>query len=87
MMCFRRGFAFVGLVMLIVLTGAIVGLAALTTWWVLFALVPLVMMAGCMAMVGAMARFARDDPSAWQWGCCTMNPAETRRSAPRANQY
>ena len=64
----------VGLAMLAVLIGSVVALAALTTWWVLFALVPLVMMGGCMAMMGAMAREVGDDARDWSWGCCGMSP-------------
>lgn len=73
MMCFRRGFPFGGLAMLLVLISGIVALAALTTWWVLFALVPLMMMGGCMAMMGAMARVAGGNPRAWPSACCGMN--------------
>lgn len=84
MMCFRRGFPFVGLVMFLVLAGAIVALAALTTWWVLFALVPLVMMGGCMAMMGATARVAGGSPRAWPSACCGMSPG---RDQPSSNRY
>jgi hypothetical protein len=44
--------------------------AALTTWWVLLALFPLLMMMSGMAMMGTMARSAGTDPRAGPWGRC-----------------
>jgi hypothetical protein len=69
-MCFGRAFPFAGLMMLGWATLAVV-LAALTSWWVLFALIPLGMM-GCMAMMmGTMARSAGGDPRTGLWGQCS----------------
>jgi hypothetical protein len=58
-----RGFPFVGL-MLLGWAILVVVLAALTTWWVLFALIPVWMMS-CMAMMGTMAGSAGGGPWAW----------------------
>ena len=67
MMCFRRGIPFVG-VMLV--AAVIVTVAALTSWWVLLALVPLAMMVGCMANMAPMARRMAGDPKVERWRCC-----------------
>jgi len=48
----------------------IVTVAALTSWWVLLALVPLAMMVGCMAMMAPMARRMAGDPKVERWRCC-----------------
>lgn len=72
MTCFRGPFPLVGAMLLGWATVAVV-VAALTTWWVLFALGPLAMMASGMAMMGAMARSAGVDPSAGPWAWCGMN--------------
>ena len=69
MMCFRRGFPPIGLVVAAV-AAAVVVVAALTTWWVLFALLPVAMMVGCMAMMAGMARWPAAGSSAARWGCC-----------------
>ena len=52
--------------------------AALTTWWVLLALFPPLMMSG-MAMMGKMARSAGTDPRAGPWGWCAGWFAPTDR--------
>ncbi len=69
MMCLTRRVPLVGFV---VVAAAVIVVAALTAWWVLLALIPLVMMVGCMAMmVAAMGRLRSGDPSmAGRWGCC-----------------
>ena len=67
-MWFRSGFVFGGLVLLCWATVAIV-VAAFTTWWVLFALLPLLMMSG-MRMMGMMARSAGVGSRAGPWGWC-----------------
>ena len=69
-MCFGRGFAFGGLMLLCWATVVIV-VAALTTWWVLLALLPLLMMMSGMAMMGTMARSAGGDPRAGPRGWCS----------------
>lgn len=68
-MWFGRGFLFAGL-MLLGWVAIVVGVAALATWWVLVALVPLVMMASCLAIMATMARCAGDDPRAGPWAWC-----------------
>ncbi len=70
MMCFRRGIPAIGLLLVVAAAVVIVVTAALTTWWVLLAVIPLVMMVGCMAMMAAMARWMPSGPRAAQWGCC-----------------
>ena len=77
-MCFGRGFAFGGLMLLCWATVAIV-VAALTTWWVLLALLPLLMMMSGMAMMGTMARSAGGDPRAGPWGRCSAWFTPTRK--------
>lgn len=74
-MCFGRGFPLVGLILV---TGLVVLLAALTSWWVLLALFPLVMMAGCMATMGALTKRARSgEGSRTVWSdCCRGRPLE-----------
>lgn len=67
-MSFGRGFPFVSLMLLGWAMVAIV-VAALTTWWVLFALLPLAMM-GPMAMMGAMVRSAGDGQKGGLWAWC-----------------
>jgi hypothetical protein len=78
MMSFRPGFLFAGLMLLCWATVAIV-VAALTTWWVLFALLPLLMMGSGMAMMGMMARSAGTDPRDGPWGSCAEWFAPARR--------
>jgi hypothetical protein len=79
-MCFGRAFPFAGLMMLAWATLAVV-VAALTSWWVLFALIPLGMM-GCMAMMmGTMARSAGGDPRAGPWAWCAAWFAPSDRQA------
>lgn len=71
-MGFGRVSAFVGLILLGWVALAIV-IAALTTWWVLFALFalfPLAMMSS-MAMMGTTARSAGDGPKGGLWAWCT----------------
>ena len=70
MMCFRRGIPAIGLLLVVAAAVVIVVTAALTTWWVLLALIPLVMMAGCMAMMAAMARWMPSSPE----GCAVGMP-------------
>ncbi len=67
MMCLRRGIPFVG-VMLV--AAVVVTVAALTSWWVLLALVPLAMMVGCMAIMALMAGRMAGDPKVERWRCC-----------------
>ena len=85
-MWLRRGFLFGGVMLLCWAAIAIV-VAALTTWWVLFALVPLLMMMSGMGMMGLMARSAGGDPRAGPWGWCAAWFAPTLReevgSGPR----
>ena len=68
-MWFGRGFLFAGL-MLPGWAAIVVAIAALTTWWVLFALVPLGMMASGLGMMGTMARSSGGDPRAGPWAWC-----------------
>ena len=68
-MWFRGGFLFAAL-MLLGWAAIVVAIAALTTWWVLFALVPLGMMAMCVPMIATMARSAGGDPRAGPWAWC-----------------
>ena len=70
MMWFRPGFRFGGLMLLCWAMVAVVA-AALTTWWVVLALVPLAMMMSGIGMMGTMARSAGDDPRAGPWGWCS----------------
>lgn len=49
---FTRAVSFVAVAA--VAAAVVIAVAALTTWWVLLALIPLVMMVGCMAMMAAM---------------------------------
>ena len=90
MMWFRPGFLFGGLMLLCWATVAIV-VAALTTWWVLLALLPLVMMGSGMAMMGMVARSAGTDPRAGLWGSCAAWFALARReevgSEPRVGHF
>jgi hypothetical protein len=90
MMWFRPGFLFGGLMLLCWPTVAIV-VAALTTWWVLLALLPLLMMGSGMAMMGMMARSAGTDPRAGLWGWCAAWFAPARReevgSEPRVGHF
>jgi hypothetical protein len=69
-MWFRRGF-FVAGSMLLCWAAIVIVIAALTTWWLLFALVPLGMMAMCLPMMAAMAFSAGGDPSAGPWAWCS----------------
>ena len=78
MMWFRPGFLFGGLMLLCWAMVAIV-VAALTTWWVLLALVPLLMMGSGMAMMGSMARSAGGDPRGGPWAWCAPWFVPTRR--------
>ena len=71
MMCFGRGLPVAGFMLLCWATIAFV-VAALTTWWILLALIPMAMMASGMAMMGTMARSAGKDGSAWPWRWCGM---------------
>jgi peptidoglycan/LPS O-acetylase OafA/YrhL len=70
MIRFRRGIPFVSMV-LVAAAVAIVLAAALTSWWVLLALMPLAMMVGCVAMMAAHRRTPRG-PSAARCGCCVV---------------
>lgn len=85
-MWFRTGLLFGGLMLLCWATIAIV-VATLTSWWVLLALVPLVMMISGMAMMGTMARNgAKGGP--WAWCAAWFTPAsrEEMGSAPRIDR-
>ena len=53
--------------------------AALTTWWVLLALLPLLMVGSGMTKRGTMARSEGVDPSAGPWAWCEAWFAPTRR--------
>lgn len=79
-MWFRGGFFVVGL-MLLGWAAIVVAIAALTTWWVLFALVPLGMMAMCAPMMATMARSAGGDPRAGPWAWCARLVAPSDREA------
>ena len=79
---FRPAFLFRGLMLLCWTTVAIV-VAALTTWWVLFALLPLMMGSG-MAMMGMLARSAGADPRAGLWGSCAAWFAPARKEEVRS---
>jgi hypothetical protein len=65
-MWFRPGVLFGGLTLLCWAAVAMVA-AALTTWWVLLALLPLLMMGSGMTMMGTMARRAGTDPRPGPW--------------------
>jgi hypothetical protein len=78
MMLFGPGFLFGGLMLLCWATVAVV-VAALTTWWVLFALLPLLTMGSGMATTGTIARSAGSDPRTGSWGWCAAWFASTRR--------
>jgi hypothetical protein len=57
--CLRRLSSRFGLVALILgaaVAGGVVLLAGLTSWWVLFALMPLALLGACLAMMTAMPR-------------------------------
>ena len=69
MMRFGRHGPLFGLI-LVALAAAVVVVAALTSWWVLVALVPLVMMVGCMPMIAAMTRMRPGPGMAGRSGCC-----------------
>jgi hypothetical protein len=77
MFVFRRGIAFVSVV-LVAAAVAIVLAAALTSWWVLLALIPLTMMVACVAVMAAHRRM----PSAARCGCCAVSPV-WRHGGPR----
>ena len=79
MMCFRRGFPPLGLVVAAV-AAAVVVVAALTTWWVLFALLPVAMMVGCVAMMAGMARMRPGAGVAGQWGCCARGSSPANKA-------
>ncbi len=89
MMWFGSRFLFGGVMLLCWATVAIV-FAALTSWWVLLALVPLVMMLSGMAMVGTMARSMRDGARGGPGGWCAawFTPAcrEEVGSEPRVDR-
>lgn len=72
-MWFRRGFFVLGL-MLLGWAAIVVAIAALTTWWVLFALLPL----GICAPVVA---FSGGDPRAGPWAWCAAWFAPSDREA------
>lgn len=76
-----RGGFFVGGLMLLCWAAIVVAIAALTTWWVLFALVPLGMMAMCAPMMTTMARSAGGDPRAGPWAWCAAWLAPSDREA------
>jgi hypothetical protein len=85
-MWFGRGFLFAGL-MLLGWAAIVVAISALTTWWVLFALVPLGMMASCLVMMGTMVRSAGGDPRAGPWAWCAAwfqpsDPQAVQRGTP-----
>lgn len=75
MMWLRPGF---GILMFLCWATVALVVAALTTWWILLALLPLLMMASGMAMMGTMARSAGTDPRAGPWGWCATWFAPTR---------
>lgn len=71
MIRFRRGIPFVSVV-LVAAAVAVMLAAALTSWWVLFALIPLAMMVGCVAMMATHRRMP-GGPSAARCGCCAVS--------------
>ena len=77
MMWLRPGF--LGLLTVLCWATVAIVAASLTTWWVLFALVPLLLMTSGMSMMGMMARSTGDDPRAGPWGWCAAWFAPTRR--------
>ena len=79
-MWFGRGLLLGGL-MLLGWAAIVVAIAALTTWWVLFALVPLGMMAMCVPMMATMARSAGGDLEAGPWAWCAAWFAPSDRQA------
>lgn len=79
-MWLRRGFFFGGL-MLLGWAAIVVAIAALTTWWVLFALVPLGMMAMCAPMMATMASSAGGATRTGPWAWCAAWFAPSHREA------
>ena len=69
-MGFRRGFLFIGL-MLLGWAAIVVAIAAFTGWWVLFALVPLGMMALCAPMMASMVSSWEGDTRGGPWAWCS----------------
>ena len=69
-MGFRRGVLFIPL-MLLAWAAIVVAIAALTSWWVLFALVPLGMMAICFPMMATMASSWDGDARGGPWAWCS----------------
>ena len=68
MIRFRRGIPLFS-VALVVVAVAIIAAAALTSWWVLLALIPLAMAVGCTAMMAARGR-TPGAQSEVRCGCC-----------------
>lgn len=68
MMWFRPGF---GVLMFLCWATLAVVVAAFTEWWVLLALLPLLMMGSGIAMIGTMARSAGTGTRAGPWGWCS----------------
>ena len=79
-MWFRGGFLFAWL-MLLCWAAIVVAIAALTTWWVLFALVPLGMMAMCVPMMATMASSWGGDTRGGPWAWCAAWFAPADREA------
>ncbi len=83
MIRFRRGVLLFSLVVAV----AIMAVAALTSWWVLLALIPLAMAVGCMAMMAARWRIP-GGPSAARCGCWEAGcpPPSTDPRAPQSER-
>ena len=79
MMCFRRGFLSGGFLMLLCWATGVLVVAALTTWWVLLALVPLAMMVSVMETMETMTRSSRDELRTGLWGWCATWLSPTAR--------
>ncbi len=71
MIRFRRGIPFIPVV-LIAAALAIMLASALTSWWVLLALIPLTMMLGCVTMMATHRRMP-GGASAARCGCCAVS--------------
>ena len=71
----RRGILLFS-IMLVAAVVAIIATAALASWWVLLALIPLAMVAGCVAMVAAGHRIP-GGPGAARCGCAAVSALPT----------
>jgi hypothetical protein len=85
-MIFRRGFPFFPVVLAAAAVATLVA-AALTSSWMLLALIPLAMMVGCMAMMMTAHLRMAGRPSAPRSGCCGMSHISAAPVGPRAQQH